>query len=104
MKISETVGRLTPSEQKAIDTNINQTRKVVLICRSRGGDLIVYIEKTDVPKSKKHKPPFRYNARYYNKWGKLLFYKAGNIWDGDCIIDDFTRVSSNPRYKRICNI
>lgn len=93
MKISKYLGITTPSEDKVIKHAMdNSLWKVLHITRSTGGYLIISIEKIGVRKTKKHVPPFKYQNRVYNKWGKLKFYKTGNIWDCDDIIDDFTEI------------
>lgn len=90
MKIEKDIYPLTPSEQKAIDSAIkNEYWKIKYICRSRGGDLMIHIERLTVRKTSKHVPPFRYACKYYNKWGKETMYKAGNIWKYNDILDNF---------------
>lgn len=87
---------LTPSEKKSIGYCMeNSLWNVLYITRSRGNDLIVEIEKKDVRKTKKHIPPFKYQMRYYNKWGKLKMYKTGNYYDKkeNFLIDDFTEIN-----------
>ena len=86
---------LTPSERKAICQCINNPLwNVLYITRSNGKDLIVEIERKGVRQTTKHEPPFKYQMRYYNKWGKLKLYRAGNKYDFEdsMLIDDFTEI------------
>lgn len=87
----------TPSEQKVIDNYKNsETYKLLHICRTRlnAGFLLIYVERKQVRKTKKHKPPFKYFRVVVNKWGKIRTRYSGNIWDDESndIIDDFTKV------------
>lgn len=86
---------LTPSEKKCINNSKqNNLWNVLYITRSHGGDLIIEIEKKGVRTTKRHKPPFKYQMRYFNRWGRLKFYKTGNYYDKKecCLIDDFTEI------------
>lgn len=86
---------MTPSEKKSLANCIgNSLWNVLYVTRSNGGNLIIEIEKKEVRKTKKHVPPFKYQMRYYNKWGKFLFYKTGNIYDKKyfMLIDNWTEI------------
>ena len=86
---------LTPSERKVICGCINNPLwNVLYITRSNGKDLIVEIERKGVRQTTKHEPPFKYQMRYYNKWGKLNLYRAGNKYnfEDSMLIDDFTEI------------
>lgn len=87
----ESVGRLTPSETRVIEKwRAADIYKLLAVWRSKGGDLVLVIETIAVRKTKKHKPPFKYRKRAFNKWGKQVWYKAGNIFDDGDIVDDWT--------------
>lgn len=86
---------ITPSEKKQISECIsNSLWNVLNITRSMSSDLIVEIERKGIRQTDKHEPPFKYQMRYYNKWGKLKFYRAGNKYDFKdmMLIDDFTEI------------
>jgi hypothetical protein len=91
------LGKVTPSEKRAIEYYSNPALyKILHLARSNGGYLLIYVDRIDVSKTKKHDPPFKYFRAVVNKWGKVITRYSGNVWSAKYkdIIDDFTRVDN----------
>lgn len=86
--------KLTPSERKVIENFCadKEVRKLLHIGISNGGYVMLYYDRIDTRKTKKHEPPYKYSVIAINKWGKQKYRKMGNVWSEEYrdIMDDFT--------------